>query len=141
MSLLDIIKEATLHARKEKKSYAPFLITVCSECQMVGKNDGNREPTDEETIKVLRKFKAGAEEMFKFESSREQAYAELALLNAFLPTMLTKDELRVVIENIIPTLADRSISQMKTIMSSLKATHAGLFDGKDASDIAREFLK
>ena len=57
MSLIQDIKSASLVARKARETKkAESLITLYSEASMIGKNDGNRESTDAETIAVIKKF-------------------------------------------------------------------------------------
>lgn len=61
--ILDVIRKVTLEARKARQSdKAAFLNTLISDITMVAKNDGNREPTDTDSLSILKKFLKGAEE-------------------------------------------------------------------------------
>ena len=57
MTLLAKLKADSLQARKDgNKVAANLLVTLVSEATMVGKNAGNRDSTDEEVQRVVKKF-------------------------------------------------------------------------------------
>ena len=63
---MEKIKQDRIAAMKAKDSQkSTFLSTLYAEAAMVGKNDGNRDTTDEETVKVIKKYIAGANETIK----------------------------------------------------------------------------
>jgi uncharacterized protein YqeY len=67
----------------------------------------------------------------------EKADSELAVLKAFLPTQLDRSALTTIItdlRSVNPTM------NMGALMSALKKDYAGQYDGKLASDIAKELL-
>jgi len=71
MSLLQDIKNASLEARKIKSELSSFLVTLYAEAAKIGKDSGNRESTDEEVIKILKKFKSNAEELIKLATEKK----------------------------------------------------------------------
>ena len=57
MTLMDQIKADQVSARKQKMTaVASLLTTLIGEAEMVGKNAGNRAPTDAEVQAVIKKF-------------------------------------------------------------------------------------
>jgi uncharacterized protein len=67
----------------------------------------------------------------------EQNRAERAILEAWVPAQLGAEDLERAIRDII---AAGTGDALGTVMSALKSQHAGRYDGKLASDIARRVL-
>lgn len=150
MSILDTIKKDQMDARKAKdKQLSGYLTTLIGEVVIVGKNDGNRETTDVEAIKVVTKFKKGVDETIKIvkdaEKLKELEY-ELMVYNKYLPTQMSDDELEQVIVKIIDlesrTRTNNPLTKrdMGVIMSKLKAQYDGQYDGKIASKLVGQKL-
>jgi uncharacterized protein YqeY len=136
MNTLSEIKSDLDHARREKnQSLLTLLVTLYSECSMVGKTKRNGDPTEDEVISVIKKFKLGVEEITKIKGMNEELSNELELYNRYLPKLLSVDELKEIISNITPK---ESLAQ---IMNYLKTNHTNLYDGRIASAIAKEFLE
>ena len=136
MSTLENIKSDLDNARKEKKQQLlTLLVTLYSEACMVGKTKRNGLPTEEEVTSVVKKFKIGVEEIAKIKGINEDIRYELDLYEKYLPTMLTKDELIKIVSEINPVP-----SNLGEVMKYLKEKYAGLYDGKEASDIAKNIL-
>ena len=61
--LIEKIKHDQLVARKNRSTVeSTLLTTLIGEADMVGKNNGNRDPFDEEVISVVKKFLKGVNE-------------------------------------------------------------------------------
>jgi len=67
----------------------------------------------------------------------EEAEATLAILQGLLPAQMSEAELRTVIQDIVRETGATSIGP---VMKTLGERHAGLYDGKIASQIARELV-
>ena len=139
MTILNELKRASIEARKSKSSTSAFLVTLYSEAAMVGKTKANRESTDEEALSVIRKFKAGAEEVLSIlkervaadaslQSTIDTALQEIEILNNYLPVLYSEAELIPIIKSYI----DSGLSTVGPIMSKLKAEHKGKFCGSMA---------
>lgn len=147
-TVLQKVKNAQLTARKAKDKFATGVLTALySECSIIGKNDGNRNTTDEECIKVITKFKKGVNENIKLKrdsgcNARDLApfYIELEIYDEFLPTQMTEDELRINIKDIIDVNGFTTMKDMGKIMGKLRENYAGLYDGKMASGIIKILL-
>ena len=134
--LLEKIRADQLQARKESnKTKATILTTLIGEAAMIGKNDGNRNTTDDETAKVIVKFVKGIVEtqnltrgvnMDKF----NELEVEKQILETYLPKQLTADELKsIILTNFT------EIPNVGAVMAYLKANYSGLYDGKVASGL------
>ena len=135
MSLLAKIKEDMFIAKKARQSAKSSLLsTLWSESSQVGKNNGNRESTDAETIAVVKKFLNGVEEIIARAPSDVAltlALSEQEILLVYVPKQLTRDELKVII--IAFGTKDKGV-----IMKTLKEQYAGFYDGKLAAIICGE---
>ena len=86
-------------------------------------------------IKVMTKFKKGAEEILRHDKDNAESKQELDWLEDYMPKQLTEDELIAIIKKIQEENPD---ANMGVIMKELKIRHNGQYDGKRASTLARE---
>lgn len=133
MTLIQQIKDKQIAARKSGDSLASLYTTLLGEASIIGKNAGNRETTDVEVVAVVKKFIKNIDETVQALTSRGQdAYVymqEKRALEAFLPSQLGEDQLR--------DIAASRASDMPSFMKFLKENHAGRYDGKMASSVAK----
>ena len=141
MTKLKEIQKDLLKARKEKDQKKIGLLTALySEALAVGKNNGNRDSTDEEVLAMVQKFKKNVLsniELVKDGDKLEELKAELEILEGYLPKQLTEDEIVAEIGVLLGT--DDSIT-IGDVMKHFKANYSGRYDGKELSKIAREVL-
>ena len=69
-----------------------------------------------------------------------KAEAEIAILTAYLPEQLTKDELVAIIKEIIDQTGAATPKDMGKVMGKLMPRIKGRADGKQASDLVKEML-
>ncbi len=136
MSLLNQIKEQQLNARKNgQKEAAMLLTTLLAEATSVGKNAGNRETSDAETVAVIKKFIKNIDETISALSQRNQDFSKFAqekqILEAFLPKQLSEDELQAIA---------KTQNSMPEFMKHLKENFNGQYDGKLASTVAKKIF-
>jgi uncharacterized protein YqeY len=144
VTILEQIKADSLEARKKKDNIAANLLTTLySEALMVGKNKGNRLPTDEEVISTIQKFLKNAMEtkglLEKADSATLALFtidSEITVLTRYLPMPLSDDELASAIKTII----DDGNATVGAIMKALKEQYSGRYDGKKARELAKELL-
>lgn len=150
MTIVDTIKTDKIDAMKAKdKVLKSILTTLLGEVQIVGKNDGNRETTDVEALKVITKFKKGVDETVTLTKDADKL-AELEyegmVYNKYLPTQMNDDELEQAIVKIIDiesrVRTDNPLTKrdMGVIMGKLKAQYEGQYDGKVASKLVGQKL-
>lgn len=109
--------------------------------------DTRQEAGDEMTLAVLRKQakqrhetiadaeRAGREEMIA------EARAELAIIDAYLPQMMPRDEIRRHAQQVIDELGVSDVSGMGRVMGVLMPRLQGKADGRDVSDVVRQLLQ
>lgn len=143
--LVNEIKNMLDKARKEKNKEASFLSMLYSEVAMVGKNNGNRETTNDEALKILQKTKHTTQEVIQTAIKTGRADVvnksehELKIIESFLPVEKTREELDSIIESFLQE-TDRSKKAMGIVMKKLKENFAGQYDGKVASEILKNKL-
>lgn len=141
--LIERIKVAQLAARKARQTVAANLLTtLIGEAEMVGKNDGNRAPTDVEVVAVIKKFLKNARETFNFTKdadAREDLAYEIHMLEDILPTQMTGEVLRNAVKS-IKTEINAGPKDMGKVMGLLKTRFDGQYDGKEASAVVKEIL-
>lgn len=132
--LVDQIKAKRMAAMKARNGVArSILTTLLGELEGMAKRD-QVDISDDMVMRTCKKFIIGNIETMKLGGSKDQLETENAILKSFLPKQLNSDELRAII-------ADMKLLNLGQIMQQLKAEHAGTYDGKMASEIAREFIE
>lgn len=143
MSLFQQIRADQITARKNKSLSASVLTTLLGEAGTIGKNAGNREPTDDEVMQVVKKFIKNINETVDILSKEHFANAERIgdltdeknVLLKYLPTQLSADQLDDAIKTI---KVEMKTDNVGLIMKSLQSRYGGLFDGRVASQRIRE---
>lgn len=143
--LLDDIKNDSLQARKDRDTVkTSLLVPLYSEAVRVGKDNGNRQSTDEEVIAVVKKFVKNIEQtildMEKIGRDISLQKQELSLLRNYLPKQMSHEELESAVDSIMSGLDEVTPKAMGKIMGELKTRHGGTYDGKMASQVVRNKL-
>jgi uncharacterized protein YqeY len=139
--LLDKLKRDSLQARKDKDQIkASLLSTVLSQVKTLAIDDGHREPNDQDVIQVVKKFLKSIEENIELgkqgklpKDAFEQVQKEKEILLEYLPKQLSDDELKEIIKN-------SGAKNVGEAMKYLKEHYPDQYDGKKASQIAKEIL-
>lgn len=142
--ILEKIKKQQLQARKEKSPIVGALTALMSEVAIVGKNNGNRETTDEEAVKVIKKFIKGINEtidLIKDPEKLKLLEMELEIYNSFLPQIMNELETRTAVEKIINALPEKSPKAMGQVMGTISKEYGSLIDRGLASQIVKEMLQ
>lgn len=151
MSLMDTLRADLLKARKAKTDTTAIglLTALVGEATRIGKDNGNRETTDAEAQKVVKKFLDGAVQTLDIldkratgpadlDEQRTQVEREIVILSAYQPKQLSSAELREVIVQFKASNPDAKIGQY---MGHLKQTlEAGTYDGGEANKIVKEVI-
>ncbi len=129
-------------ARKQRdKARLLVLSTLLSEIRNK-EIDGGKELDDEGVIQVVSKAikqRGDAAEQMRGagrEELAEQEEAQAVILQNYLPTQLTEDEVRELVRGIVAAGAE----EMGAVMGKLMPEIRGRFDGKEANRIVREEL-
>ena len=138
--ILQTIHSDKFGAMKDKDTLKyNLLCTLYAECYNVGKNNGNRDTTDDECYAVIKKFiKNNTENIQLITDSRitEKFLIENAILTNYLPKQLTSIELECVVSDYIKS----GLNNVGSIMSKLKSEYTNQYDSKEASSIIKDKL-
>lgn len=136
MTIYKKIRDDFTVSRKNKDGMAAFYSTLIGEMDNEASRakDGSKEVTDEIAIKVLKSFKKNLVETFNAENGDNYTTTlEINVVDGYLPQQMTRDDL-------VTSITLSGAKTMKDIMAHLKQYHAGLYDGKLASEVAKEFI-
>jgi uncharacterized protein len=139
-SVIEKLKAVSVTLRKARNEIAPTIVFVLSEIEKVGKNDGNRETTEDEAIKVIQKTIATIDENLKLDLDdrrRSTFNYEKAILVRILPKMATDDEITTFLRSMF---AETSYEKSKKgeIMKALREQFGSLIDMKRAGVLVSE---
>lgn len=144
MTLLATLKKDALAARKAAATVrATLLTTLIAEAEMVGKNAGNRESTEEEVLQTVRKFLKNNQEalaVIQDERRRATLAEESAVLTSYLPPMADEAAVRAFIAETVAALPERSPKQMGAVMTALKGRFGSALDARQANAWVRDAL-
>ena len=147
MSFIESIKTDMYSAMKSgDKEKAGTLRTLLSKLKDRQINTG-RELTDNDCINVIKTLVKQRKEAAKmYEDAKrpqlaEKEKIELAILETYLPKMMTEQETRTLIENVINETGAEGISDIGKVMPIVMQRGEGKVDGKNANIILRELLE
>jgi uncharacterized protein YqeY len=146
----DDIKAATITAMKagEKDRTAALrqISAKIKDRDIEERTSAKPTPDDELVVSVLQKMakqRCESIEMYDAGGRAELAAverAELAVIEEFLPQMLSEAETAAAIEAIKAETGASSMKDMGTVMAELKARHGAVLDGKLASGLVKAAL-
>lgn len=132
------IRKSWMMKRKDQDLSLPevsFLAMLVSECEMIGKNDGNRDTTEEEVQKHLRKVLKGVIEMIGLAPATDlwSFHIERQFIEALLPQMTSEEDLKTFIAPMV-----HNNQPIGVIMGAVKKNFGANADMKMASKIIKE---
>lgn len=140
MTLRENIQQHFINARKARDTVCANLLgVVLAEVTTLEKSPAHigKPIVDEDVIKIMRKLVVANEEVIKVAPDPRQAKQENDILDLFLPKLIDNVELHALVTKLVD---ERSLTNMGDVMKALKADHAGQYDGKSASTIAKAVL-
>jgi len=138
MTKIDEIKTKSMELRKNKSELASFSSFVLSEIVNIGKNDGNRETTEDEVISAIKKMiekNKSSIPMTKDGYAKMKLEAEIDFLRSFLPEMVSEDEICKFLRD---EFGLEKPLNMGIAMGAIKQKFGSLVDMKQASSIVKE---
>lgn len=122
-----------------------LLVTLYAEALKVGKDKGNRLPSDDEVMATVRQFMKKAQETVDILSAAGRDFSkfsvEISVLSEYLPAQMSNEELRKVVLGIVAEKnLERTPKSMGPVMGALKGEYSGKYDARMASDIVKEVL-
>lgn len=147
MTLFSQIKADQLAARKAKDGLkATLLTTLIGELTAIGKNDGNREVTDADVVKLVKKFLDGVNEtiaLIKDASNVDGSadrYVNLLKEQSYLTAYMPQQMDEATLTEVLCELVTESGPNLGKLMGLLKERYAGQYDGKMASTVAKSVI-
>jgi len=147
MSFIESIKtdmySAMKSGDKEKAGTLRTLLAKLKDRQI----NTRQELTDNDCINVIKTLVKQRKEAAKmYEDAKrpklaEKEKIELAILETYLPKMMTEQETRMLIENVINETGAEGISDIGKVMPIVMQRGEGKVDGKNANIILRELLE
>src|SRR4030095_1848660 len=132
--LIETIRKDMQEAKKVKETIkANLLSTLYAEIFTFSKS--GKELTEEDELKIIRKFLKNIEDTLKLEISEESKtkfLAEKKILESYLPSQLGKEEIEKIIGGLIA-----EGKTIKEIMPYFKEKYSGMYDGKTVSEIVK----
>ena len=147
MSLLDTIQSDMYAAMKSGDKHKTGTLRVALSKLKDKKIEKREDLTDVEALKIIQnlvKQRKEAADIYK-ENGRndlmENENAELEILNAYLPKMMSEDDLRVLVKKVVEETGASGLSDIGKVMPEVMKQSAGKADGKMAQSIVRELLQ
>ena len=147
MSLFDTIQIDMYAAMKSGDKHKTGTLRVALSTLKDKKIEKRGELTDVEAIKIIQnlvKQRKEAADIYK-ENGRndlmENENSELEILNAYLPQMMSEDDLRILVQKVVEDTGASSLSDIGKVMPEVMKQSAGKADGKMAQSIVRELLQ
>jgi len=147
MSLFDTIQSDMYAAMKSGDKHKTGTLRVALSTLKDKKIEKREDLTDVETIKIIQnlvKQRKEAADIYK-ENGRndlmENENAELEILNAYLPQMMSEDDLRILVKKVVEDTGASSLSDIGKVMPEVMKQSAGKADGKMAQSIVRDLLQ
>lgn len=141
MTLYEKIKADCLVLRKEQqKEEAGVLLVVLGEAETKAKQvkpamlEADGSLPDHEVLKIIKKNIDDAITTLNAKKDNRKAQLTRDLLEPYMPQMLTAEELQDILTSAV------EVENLGTAMKFLKENYAGKYDGKIASEVARNMF-
>lgn len=141
MTVIEKLKAESLALRKTRNPLAASITFALSEIEKFGKNNGNRDTTEDEAIKIIQKLIATLDENLKtIKDSGDNGRAvhfnfERNILMGVLPQMASDDEVRELLKDII---GDETPKNKGVAMKVIRDQYGAKVDMKRAGEIVTE---
>ncbi|KKR06353.1 MAG: GatB/Yqey [candidate division WS6 bacterium GW2011_GWF2_39_15] len=145
MSIVDSLRTDMFKARKEGQiSKSQILGMALASVKNVEIEKG--ELTDEQVIEVLRKEVKKLEDAYnQYKQGGRDDLAnhekeQLEALNIYLPTLMSEDQVRVVVSKVLETMPSATMKEMGIVMGAAMKELKGKADGSVVNNIVKEML-
>ena len=141
------LKEAMKAKDEVRLRTVRSIMTACTNELVATSRTPQDELKDEEVIAVIKRLaKQRKESITQYEAAGRPELAapekeELVVLEAYLPTMMTRDQIRPVVEAKIKALGSVDKSKLGILIGSLMKELAGKADGADVKAVVEELMK
>jgi len=147
MSLFDTIQSDMYAAMKSGDKHKTGTLRVALSKLKDKKIEKREDLSDVEALKIIQnlvKHRKEAADIYK-ENGRndlmDNENAELEILNAYLPQMMSEDDLRILVKKVVEDTGALNLSDIGKVMPEVMKQSAGKADGKMAQSIVRDLLQ
>ena len=146
MSLIARMEDELKQARLAREDARRDALSLLLSSLRSAEKDLQRELSEDEELQVLqreRKRRVEAAEAFRSGDRPESAdkeEAELAILEEFMPSQLTEEELEEIVDDVIAEVGATNLRQLGRVMADVMPQVAGRADGSAVSQLVREKL-
>jgi uncharacterized protein YqeY len=147
MSLKKELSDAVTQAMKDQNETRKIPLRLVMSAVKEAEIDKKEELNDEEVLRLVQKeAKARKEAIADAEKANRpdliaQAEAELAVLEEFLPEMLSEAEVQAIVEATIRETGASSMADMGNVMKAVMPKIQGRADGSMVSQMVRQKLQ
>lgn len=140
------LKEAMKQKQKDRLRVLRSLKSKLLEKEISERKGGEGELSDEQAVEVLMKAaKQRKESIEQFEEGDREDLAEnereeLAIIESYLPKMLSEDEIREAVQEKIDELGAEDMSDMGRVMGVMMQELKGKAEGSKVSKVVKEEL-
>jgi uncharacterized protein len=141
MSLLDQVQADVRSALKSGDRERVHALRLIADALQKAEKDGGGDPV--EVLQRERKRRIEAAEAFRAGGREEQAETEereLAVLEEFMPSPLSEEELEEIVDDAIAEVGATSMRDIGRVMADVMPQVAGRADGSAVSQLVREKL-
>lgn len=142
MSIIEKLKLESLRLRKERNPIAASITFALSEVEKVGKNNGNRQTTEDEAIKVVQKLIVTIDGNINVSTDDGRKIAfnyEKQILSSVLPQMASEEEVSVYLDNYMTTRTKMGETPKKgEIMKAIRDQFGAKVDMKRSGEMVTE---
>ena len=146
MTIKERLQQDWVRAMKDKdKELASILSMAKAAILQVEKTD-NRKVEEAESVEILaREIKQRREAAAEFEKGNRQdlvdkAEKEISVLLTYMPEQLSADEIKAIISEKAAEMGANNIKDMGKLMKEVRPLTVGRADGKEVSNLVKEFL-
>lgn len=135
--LIETIRKDMQAAKMAKESVKANLLSTLY-AEIFTQSKSGKEMTEDDEIKIIRKFLKNADETLSFDITPEakaKLLEEKKILEAYLPGQMSKEE----IEGIVKGLVSEG-KTIKDIMPLFKEKYNGRYDGKTVSEAVKSAI-
>jgi hypothetical protein len=146
LALKDQLQADLKTAMKEKDKVRKSTVTMIRAAILQVEKDQKTDLNEEQIIEIIAKqLKQRRDGLAEFEKAQrddliQQAQAEIAIIESYLPTQLTLDEIKVIVDETIQETGAKDIKDMGKVMGALMPKVKGRADGKLVNQAVKEKL-
>ena len=146
MSLIERMEEELKQARLAREDARRDALSLLLSSLRSAEKDLQRPLAEDEELQVLqreRKRRIEAADAFRAgerEESAQKEEAELSILEEFMPSQLSEDEVEEIVDDAIAEVGATSLRDLGRVMADVMPQVAGRADGSVVSQLVREKL-